>query len=47
MHEKLQQNRGRTFFAWFQGLDEVSLELEIRVDSRRLSPSSPFYRSSN
>jgi hypothetical protein len=32
MHEKLQQNRGRTFFAWCQGLDEVSLELEIGVD---------------
>jgi hypothetical protein len=29
MHEKPQQKTGRTFFAWCQGLDEVSLELEI------------------
>jgi hypothetical protein len=34
MHEKLQQKRGRTFFAWCQCLDEVSLELEIGADSR-------------
>jgi hypothetical protein len=34
MHEKLQQKRGRTFFAWCQCFDEVSLELEIGADSR-------------